>query len=190
MEPLPVTALKNWLYCPRQVYFTLAAGIPGRSTAKMQEGKRAHLWHRSLEIRRTLERYGLSDRRRRFDVALRSERLALSGVVDLVLEGPDGVAVVEFKLTAAEPGPADWFQLAAYGMLVEDSGSPVDRLIWSRIPDGAIYQHAFSDSWRVRTAKLLEQIRNCVERQVDPGPVDAREKCADCEFQNFCGDIW
>jgi CRISPR-associated exonuclease Cas4 len=190
MEALPVTAVKNWLYCPRQVYFTLSAGVRARATGKMEEGRAAHVWERDLEARRSVERYGLAGRRRRFGVRLSSGRLGLSGCPDLLLEGEDAVAVVEFKLTGGEPGPGDWFQLAAYALLVEEGGQKVDRLIWRRIPDGALYERMFSAAWRVRTEEVLGQIRECVGRQLDPGPVAEREKCTDCEFQNFCSDVW
>ncbi len=191
MDPLPVTALKNWLYCPRSVYYQQVLGLRPPSTAKMREGKAAQEILERLETRRTLARYGMADCEREFHVQLSSERLGLSGCPDLLLVACDTVSVVEFKLTGVEPDETHWVQLAAYAALVEDQrDKTVDQVILYRIPDEVVFAKRFHDGWRTRLKQLLDEVRRCVQFGRIPEPPCVSRRCTDCDYANFCADIW
>jgi CRISPR-associated exonuclease Cas4 len=38
--------------------------------------------------------------------------------------------------------------------------------------------------------ELIGQIREMVEREQMPPPTAVRNRCADCEFRNYCNDIF
>jgi CRISPR-associated exonuclease Cas4 len=173
------------------VYFDQALGLPPPETPKMEEGRRAHEEIERLEARRSLAVYGCEGRRRVVRPRLRSEGLGLSGVPDLLLEGEESVAVVEYKLTSGEPREGDWFQVAAYALLAEaELDRRVDRVILVRIPDGKVFGHAFSEAWRTRVQGLVDEILSCIWGQRDPGPAGEKSRCHDCPWQNFCADVW
>lgn len=191
MNLLPVSALKNWLYCPRSVYYQQILGLKTPPTEKMREGKAAQEALERLETRRTLARYGVADREREFQVQLSSERLGLSGRADLLLVASEVATVVEFKLTGAEPDETHWVQLAAYAALVEDQRHEVvDQVILYRIPDEAVFAKRFHAGWRNRLNQLLGEVRRCVETARMPERCSDAGRCADCEYANFCGDVW
>jgi CRISPR-associated exonuclease Cas4 len=188
---LTVTALKNWLYCRRQVYFAEGLGMNPAATFKMKEGREAQKEVERLEVRRTLERYKLEGRERLFGRRLWSETLGVAGNPDLILRGEDAYAVVEFKLSEREPGPAEWLQMACYAALVEEQmGGKVDWMFGYRIPDGAVFPAAYSDGWRRRVGEVLAEVRACVGQQIDPGRVDEADRCEGCTYVNYCADVW
>jgi len=127
VDLIPVTSVKNWLYCPRQVYFVEACGLEAPPSWKMREGQLAQQERERLEERRSLFGYGLRDRKRLYGLRLASNSLGIAGSPDLVLEGGGQAAVVEFKLTAGDADPATWLQLACYAALVEE----VRRVPWT-----------------------------------------------------------
>ncbi|MBL8221871.1 MAG: CRISPR-associated protein Cas4 [Bryobacterales bacterium] len=189
---IAVTELKQWAYCPRVVYYHQVMPGVGVATYKMQEAVRAQEWIEDLEVRRGLGKYGLEEAEREFGVWLSDAGVGLSGKIDLLLRGKGGLAaVVDFKLTAGEPGKNHRMQLAGYAMLVEAClGLKVETAFLYRIPDSRLYAIAM-------TGELLEEARGAVaaiERlgrtQEMPEATEVRGRCADCEYANFCADVW
>ena len=124
---IPTTELKQWLYCRRIVYYHRVSGLYPPMTRKMKEALRAQDEFEKLEVRRRLEKYGLADARREFDVSLSRPAIELSGRLDLLVSNQSRASVVDFKLTASDPAPNLHLQLAAYGLMVEEArGLPVE----------------------------------------------------------------
>lgn len=191
MSTLPVRALSEWLYCPRQPWFQHCLGLPSIQTPKMAEGLAAQDAFERLEVRRTLCRYGLEGRQRVFRPLLVSEALGLAGQPDLLLVSPSAIAVVECKLTSSEPRDSDWLQLAAYAMLVEDLRHiPVDQVILYRLSDDAAFPRPFTDKWRERTRFLIGSLHCAIRDGLDPGPTTEPARCHSCTWANFCADVW
>ena len=94
---LNASDLRQYVYCPRIVYFRYCVPVRPPPTYKMVEGKLQHEQVEELEHRRSLRAYGLSDGERVFGVRLRSDRLGISGVLDLVIVRRYEVIPVEFK---------------------------------------------------------------------------------------------
>ncbi len=192
-DPVRLTDVKNWAYCPRVVYYHRTMPDAGAPTHKMKAGIRAQEMVERLEVRRTLDRYGLGKARRIHGAWLRDEVLGLSGRVDLAVvdaEAGEG-SVVDYKLTAGEPGENHRLQLHGYAMLVERTfGVTVRRTFLYRIPDDRVFEMEMDAERRERVVAAVRGIRAMVERQELPEPTEDRGKCEDCEFANFCGDIW
>ncbi|TDA68817.1 MAG: type I-A CRISPR-associated protein Cas4/Csa1 [Clostridia bacterium] len=79
---LKVSDIKQYLYCPRIIYFTYVLPVEKKTTTKMATGKEEHVTVARKEARRRLRLYGLEEAARYFNVWLRSERLQLEGVLD------------------------------------------------------------------------------------------------------------
>src|SRR4051812_29423065 len=133
---LAVSDVRQHVYCPRIPFFRLGTRLPHRFvTGAMQEGILEHQRTEALEQRRSLRAYGLTDGERAFDVSVRSERLALGGRLDMVINRASEVIPVEFKNTRAGLGLHHKYQLAAYALLVEEQFTrPVRRAFVYFIP--------------------------------------------------------
>jgi CRISPR-associated exonuclease Cas4 len=97
--PLRVNDLKQYEYCPRIVFYNTVMPLDRKVTFKMQRGTEAEFQLDALEKRRSLRRYKLGDGERRFHVWLHSERLGLSGKMDLLIVSSRGYFPVDFKYT-------------------------------------------------------------------------------------------
>jgi CRISPR-associated exonuclease Cas4 len=191
MDLTPITDLKQWAYCPRVVYYHHVMPAPAKPTYKMREGLAAQEMIESLEMRRKLREYGLEAARRRFGVWLESQELGLSGKIDLLLEAPEEIAVVDFKLTSGEPGRNHRIQLTGSSRLGESAcGRPARRAFLYRIPDNRIFVEPVTDELRRAVKAAIGDIRRTGQSQLCPKPTDVRGRCVECEFANYCADIW
>ena len=191
MDLIPVTDLKQWAYCPRVVYYHRVMPAPARPTYKMKEGLAAQDLIESLETRRKLREYRLDGARRRFGLWLENKELGLAGKIDLLLEAEDEIAVVDFKLTSGEPGRNHRVQLAGYSLLAEAAfGLPARRAFLYRIPDNRIFSEPVTEELRQAVNTAVVDIRRTGESQWCPEPTEVRGRCVECEFANYCADVW
>lgn len=188
---LRVTDLKQWVYCRRIVYFQHRLPGVGQQTYKMSEGKAAQEMVERLEMRRTLREYGMERAVRRFDVWLESEELGLAGKLDLLLETETSAAIVEFKLTSGDPQPNHRLQLAGYSLLVEQATSKTARCAFLyRIPDGQVFPISIDEQLHREARRATSEIREMIIKGWLPEPTQAKKRCEECEYANFCGDVW
>jgi CRISPR-associated exonuclease Cas4 len=186
---LTVTDVKNFVYCPRVVYFMYC--LPQRPlTYKMAEGKLEHGRTEELEERRSLRAYGLTEGQREFKVHLASERLGLTGLLDMVVITVQEAIPVEFKNTTGPLGLNHKYQLVAYALLVEEQwDQPVRRGFVYRIPIKRSQELPITPNGRRFVLRALEQIRRLIATETMPLPTTRRGRCRDCEFRRFCNDI-
>ncbi|MCL4423873.1 MAG: CRISPR-associated protein Cas4 [Firmicutes bacterium] len=187
---LKVSDIKQYLYCPRIIYFTYVIPVERRVTYKMQEGKEQQLILEGLEGRRTLRRYRLEEGTRQKRCRIFSENLGLEGTVDMLIDSPAGLFPVEFKNTHGLPALNHKYQLVAYALLLEESfRRPVRAGFLYLIPGNRIYTYLITDPMREYTKKLLAAMRRLVNKAVFPPATPSRGKCRDCEFRNYCNDL-
>ncbi|MCS7222778.1 MAG: CRISPR-associated protein Cas4 [Anaerolineae bacterium] len=182
--------LKQWVYCPRIVYFNYFMPSLRPETYLMEEGRLAHEEEELREVRRSLRRYGLEEAERHLRVELADEGLGVSGRVDLVLRLTDETIPVEYKLNTASYLPNHRIQLAIYAMLLEANE-------WPAVRRGFLYSIRIRQAEEVKmTTRLREQARSVVEEiramiaaERMPEPAAQRAKCVNCEFRRFCNDV-
>ena len=188
---LNVGDLKQWFYCPRVVFyhrFTPSAGVP---TAKMKIALKAQSQIEPLEARRSLKPYGLDDAERIFNPWLSSDAVGLQGRPDLILEAPNRIAVVDFKLTGGDVTENLAAQLTAYSLIAEhvyQKPAPVGFIY--RIPDSAVLPVDITPQRRASIHAASAAILAMMEAESLPEPTPFRKRCEDCEYANFCADIW
>ncbi len=186
---LTVTAIKQFVYCPRIIYFTYCLPLKRPTTYKMQEGKLEHESNEERESRRSLRAYGLSEGERHFAVRLTSERLALTGVLDMVIVTPQELIPVEFKSSTGSLGLNHKYQLTAYAMLVEDwKDKAVRRGFVYFIPQKRAVEVAVTPNMRAFVKKALGDIRGMIAKEMIPEGTRHAGRCVDCEFKNYCND--
>jgi CRISPR-associated exonuclease Cas4 len=189
---LAVSDVRQHVYCPRIPYFRLGARLPHRFvTVAMQEGILEHQRTETLEQRRSLRAYGLTDGERSFDVRLRSERLALGGRVDMVISRSSEVIPVEFKNTRAGLGLHHKYQLTAYALLLaEQFRQSVRRAFVYFIPLKQAQQVEITPAMRAYTRRVLNEIRTSVAGERMPAGTRVLGRCEVCEFLPYCNDRW
>lgn len=191
---LEVTDLKQWTYCPRVVYYRYGLPRIRPITYTMEAGMLAHAEAASREERRSLRAYGLAEGERFFDVALRSERLHLSGRVDLVIrvqtaQGPAGI-VVDYKLSERQAGAHFKVQLAAYALMLEEAWEmPVQRAYLYHIPQRQAEAIPITAALRRKVETTIEAIHTTIAGEAMPQPPARLGPCVACEFRRFCNDV-
>ncbi len=190
---LRVTDIRQFVYCPRIVYYTLGLELPRPITAKMEAGAAQHIREGDLERRRSFRPYGVAAEgvRREFDVPLSSERLGLSGRMDMVMVLPNEVCPVEYKDSLGPVGLHHKYQLAAYALLAEERwGKPARRVFVYWIPLRRATEVVITGAMRRYAVRLLNEIRRMLEDDLRPAPTGRRARCVDCEFRRYCPDVW
>ncbi len=186
---LTPTDLKQYVFCPRVLFYERCWPDFRPRTHKMDAGKDAHEYESKLEARRTLGRYKLAQGERFFDVRLCSEKLRLSGIVDEIIRTPTAAYPVDYKL-ARQPSHQYRVQLAIYGLLIEDQWqipTPIGYL-WL-ISARRAERVELDNALRSEAIQHLESIQRIINEEMMPPPTPRRSKCRDCEFRRVCNDV-
>ena len=188
-----MTDLKQYVYCPRILYYHLCLPRVRPTTYKMRASVEAHTHEQGREERRSLRAYGLEEGKRHFNVALASERLGMTGEVDLVIEttvkGNPQAIPVDYKLSR-KVGPHFRLQLTAYAVMIEDAwGLPVKQGFLYLIPLRRAEAVRITARQRAALDEALTVMRAMLVKEQMPPPTRQRAKCVSCEFRRFCNDV-
>lgn len=191
-----VTDLKQYTVCPRIVFYRYCLPKVRPVTVLMEEGIRQHEDEDEREERRSLRIYGLTQGERVPHLALRSDRLGLSGRVDLAIAVPERnspgaeAIVIEYKYSEHKAGTHFKLQLAAYALLLEEAwGLPVKRGFLYSIPLRRAETIAITPRLRANVLQTVKQLRQCVADEIMPAPPSNSMRCVACEFRRFCNDV-
>lgn len=191
MSFVRVNDIKQHFYCPRIVFYQYSMPVQKKATWKMEQGKVAEEKIDRLEQRRKLSAYKLAEGKRQFHVWLSSERLGITGKLDLLIDSPEGLFPVDFKLTSGAPRRNHLFQLCGYALLVEDCYQrPVNKGFVYLIPKNDAVVFDMTAELKAETRQVLDEIRATIDHERMPPPTPFRNHCTDCEYRNFCGDIF
>ena len=188
---LRVSDLRQWEYCPRVVYYRYVLPVPYRESYKMQRARHVEEQEQERELRRTARRYGLHDVRKRFNVSLESKEKGLVGKIDLLLDTEHEAWPVEVKDTSGGVRRNHVAQLSAYAVLIEGC-------LMKTCTRGFVYLTQerraeaieLSGIVKQRVCDRIEEIRTTIVEQELPEATELRGRCRDCEYRNYCGDIF
>ncbi len=188
-----VIDLKQFIYCPRILYYHTVLPQVRPITYKMSAGKQAHQTAQANEKRRSLKPYGIKDGERTFNLRLHSPTLRLSGELDMLIQTDGELIPVDYKNSKRESRHYR-LQLLAYAMLLEETqqiptSKPIQRGFLYLIPTRQATPVRFTPALKRRLNGILQQMRAIAEQQRMPLPVKQRGKCVDCEFRRFCNDV-
>ncbi len=191
--PFRVTDLKQWVYCPRVLYYHICLPDIRPTTYKMKAGVEAGRQEERREVRRSLRAYGLEQGRRQFDLNLVSTKLGLRGKVDLAIwldQNPETEVIpVDYKLSK-KMGQHFKLQLVAYGLMLEETGqTPSRRGFLYSIPERRSHEVRFTARLRDQFDLALDAMHQMLRSEAMPAPTPQRKKCVSCEFRRFCNDV-
>ena len=188
---LTATDLKQWAYCQRIPFYRYVLPVTPAPTYKMQRGRDVQPAVEALERRRGFRSYGLETGQRHFGIWLSSERLGLSGKLDLLIVTDGACFPVDFKDTEGGLRRNHRVQLAAYALLAEDAfRRPVPEAFVYLVPEKKVVGIALSEADRRQAEDDLASMRRMIAAEEMPAATSVRARCQVCEFQNFCGDVW
>ncbi|MCL5290443.1 MAG: CRISPR-associated protein Cas4 [Bacillota bacterium] len=190
MLKLRVTDIKQYVYCPRIIYFTYVCPVDKKITRKMEYGKEAHAELDRLEKRRTFKRYNFGNAERKYHTQLYSPRLGLEGRLDMHLVAEGEIFPVEFKYSREGPSLNHKYQLIAYAMLLEDAyRKPIRYGFLHLHPEGEITPVEITPNSRLFIKDIMDKIRTLVREERMPPATLRKARCIDCEYRNFCNDV-
>lgn len=180
-EMVPVSALNQYLYCPRRYWYYRFFG-PGDRSPSLVEGRVRHQ-NQSQSPNGIRERY------------LRAESLGLYGRVDMLEntdetgeEVPHPIPVERKRGSSGRVYRNDEIQVSAYGLLIEHALHSVETVDY-----GVIYLYETDERHRI---PLTEERRDAVRQTRDairqlrpddpPSIVDNRNKCSGCSVRHHC----
>ncbi|RLE66595.1 MAG: CRISPR-associated protein Cas4 [Thermoprotei archaeon] len=191
---ITVADIKQYFFCPRIIYFIYALGITERPTGNMEEGKEQHEKLRKKEERRlTLalkRRWGKWNKK--FGVRLTSQKLGLTGVLDVLLERDGEYVPAEYKIAQApkRPPPNHYYQLVAYALLVEENYNTIIRrgLIYYSQNDKILETHIITQAKHYLTHNILPKIRKITNGEY-PNVRQRIIKCRNCGYYSYCRSV-
>ena len=177
---VPISALQHMLYCPRQcaLIHNEQQWAENQFTA---EGRVLH------------ERTDSGGHERRGDVTtarsvpLRSLRLGVSGIADVVEMRASRPYPVEYKRGRPKAHRSDEVQLCAQAMCLEE-------MLGSRVPEGALFYGknrrrkviAFDTALRALTEDVAADTRQMLADGKTPAPEYEPRKCDACSLKDVC----
>lgn len=179
MEPIAVSLLQHYRYCPRKCALVAVDGIwiDNEHTVRGTRG------HRRVDQRFERVERGVLVLRA---VPVHSERLGLVGRADAVEITPSGtIRPVEYKMGRRVGDTAD-VQLCALAMCIEEMAR-------TAVPEGAVWyaatrrrqRVAFTEDLRSRVVESIGAVRALLGSDRLPMP-PADERCRHCQFEAVC----
>jgi CRISPR-associated protein Cas1 len=191
---IPVRALNQATYCPRLYYLQYVdAVVPVNE--HVEGGLFDHRRVNDPDLANRTRKDG--DTRATRSVALSSERLGITAVLDVVEEKGGNAYPVETKHGSAPRDDAgrpsvwdnDAVQLCAQGMLLEeDLGAPVPKGVLFYAGTRERVEVPFDEALRQKTLATIEQVRALAARDAPPEPLPAelRHRCHGCSLATIC----
>ena len=66
----------------------------------------------------------------------------------------------------------------------------MSKVFLYRIPDSTLFEIAITEGLLERALAAVVAIQAMTEEEIVPEPTLVRGRCVECEYVNFCGDIW
>ena len=190
---ITVSDVKQYLYCPRIIYFDHVLHVPKPSDQKLLTGKELHDSITAKEKRRKGAIFydpELDRSEKMFRVALESSSLGLRGVLDYLVKTDREYIPVDYKFGSSHNGAIylnHKYQLAAYALLVESCfKTTVRRGYIHYSKDRVNVRMDLGDEIRRRTLKMIREVSMIIAEEMEPVATKNPGRCIDCEYSRYC----
>ncbi|MCX8496310.1 MAG: CRISPR-associated endonuclease Cas1 [Akkermansiaceae bacterium] len=192
LPPMPVRRLHNYLYCPRLFYlqwvedlFVENSDTASGAAVHKRVDEPSHLREQDLEM---------SERAALRSVAVHSEALGLTGIVDLIEDTGNGRQLLEYKRGAPrrdEDGNLvakdnDAAQLASYALLLREEGIEIARASVYYAAEKKRVAVPLTEALFENTLQTLREARAVAESGVCPPPLRNDPRCLHCSAYSVC----
>jgi CRISPR-associated protein Cas1 len=179
---IPARMLNEFAYCPRLAYLEWSQG-EWEESADTVDGSRVH--------RRVDVPEGPRAKFHHRSVALSSERLGLTAVVDLIETDGRRVRPIDYKRgkkpqIAGGAWEPEKVQLCAQGLLLRDHGYECHEGVLYFAASRERVRVRFTEALVGRTLELLGQMRESLGVAKLPPPLEDSPKCPRCSLVSIC----
>jgi CRISPR-associated exonuclease Cas4 len=178
-DPIPISALEHYAYCPRQCALIHVEQVWDENLYTMR-GRDVHEHvhddssHQVAGVR--LER----------SLPIWNRRLNLNGKADLVEFHDNNPYPVEYKSGKRRKGNPEVIQLCAQALCLEE-------MFNVSVPKGALFWHGsrerveivFTPDMRTKVESLVAAVREMIEKRIVPPPVNDK-RCDGCSLKESC----
>lgn len=191
---MPVRRLHNFAYCPRLFYYQWVENI-FISNADTVEGAQTHAGtDRASQGKDERDLRDLPEGACVRSLSLTSEALGMTGKIDLIEGVPDGLELLDYKKGSAgrnihgerEAKHADRIQVAAYAMMLAESGTQVSRASIYYASDRRRVRVDLSEDLFAEVASLLVEARRVAKDGKCPPPLEDDPRCLYCSAYPVC----
>jgi CRISPR-associated protein Cas1 len=194
LDLIPVRALNQVTYCRRLYYLEYVESVMPLNE-HVEDGLFQHRRVDDPDLQHRTRKEG--DALHTRSVQVSSEKLGITGKLDLVEEKNGTVCPVEYKRGSGPPGgnglPPFWendaVQVCAQGLLLEEElGVPVPRGILYYIGSKSRVEVPLDDELRTKTLQAIRTIRELSDQDAPPEPLPAelRHRCFGCSLATIC----
>jgi len=185
MEPLPLSALNDFLYCPRRAGLKFIDGLRGTNEHTII----GDLAHEHVDLPGFEQRAGWTLLRA---LPLFSDKLGLNGKADLVeVRRDDAGAIAEARPVEYKKGPKrrfdnDEVQLCAQALCLEEMfGFTVDSGAIFHVQSQQRHEVPFDDRLRQQTFTAFEALKALIASSVAPS-AELKPQCEGCSLHETC----
>jgi len=191
---IPVRALNQVSYCSRLYYLQYVESVMPTNEF-VEDGIFQHRRVNDPALKNRTRKEGEVFHTR--SVSISSERLGITGTLDVLEERDDVVRPIEYKRSSAPTGddgkPTTWendaIQLCAQGMLLEEEyGKPVPRGVLYYMGSKSRVDVPLDDALRAKTIQAIDLIRELAVSGTLPLPLPEalRHRCHGCSLATVC----
>ncbi|WP_028987751.1 CRISPR-associated protein Cas4 [Thermicanus aegyptius] len=193
MFEVNMTDLKQFIFCPRYIYFTYVQPVKKVPTFKMEDARETHLENVKKERRRGLRRYRLVEGERFYGYSVFAESLNLRGKIDILIDthAEEGQRFypVEVKDTLRGVRNNIKYQLVGYALALEEmTGTHVEKGFIYLIPEEKAVLIEITPKSKEYVRKAIRMIRRIAEGEIFPNPRSVK-RCWTCELRRYCNDL-
>lgn len=186
---LPIHLIRQYIFCPRVVYFLEVLNISKVSPVWVKEGENHHKKQAELFKRRTLSRFHLENALFKSNINLSYEDFNFYGICDGLIISDKNIYPVEIKLHGTKPTKAQKMQLIAYGILAEkiyEKDFNLGFIVFEK--NAKTIPIEVDEKQKKELVSLVEKIIEMIKKEKLPYSDATEEKCTQCEFENYCND--
>ena len=183
--------VRQFVYCPRIIYFIYVMPVQKAATFKMTHGKNAEKTASRFTDKTFLKRFGIDATSWEYHKLIRSKRLGLTGRPDLLIKTPESVCPADFKFTEGGLRKNHICQITAYSLILEDIYDvSVDKGFVYMLSSRMISRVDIRPELKKDVLSMLDSIRSIICGEKMPDKPAKASKCRDCEYSSYCGDTF
>lgn len=186
---IPIHLIRQYLFCPRVVYYLEVLNIPKQTPLWVSEGEEFHKSISKLLKRRTLSKFGVKSALFEENVSLAYKDYRFYGICDGLIFTDVNIIPIEMKLHGTKPTYSQKMQLVAYGILAEkiyEKEFNIGFILYEKRSKN-IPLNIIEDDKR-NLLKIVDDIIFLIEKGLLPNSSADEKKCLQCEFENYCND--
>jgi len=177
--------MRQYVYCPRVIYFRYVMQIRPQSTYKMTRGEEIHekeVRKKTRDVKGELTKY--------YNLYIQDSELNIAAILDyLEFDGTEATPV-DVKTGHCYQDPISdhhlaqlLFQAILVEMRFQIAVNKV-KVVYKKDKTERVYTVSVDD--KVKILRNIGKIRKIVKHELIPDPTSDAAKCVDCEFWNFC----